>query len=121
MWNILLQLRVLLPYLARLAPLLERSLVKAAPDLSELIKPIAEIQTSSLALEAQAKNQALQLERMEQQLARLRVLHENGIEESRRFFASLQSLRRWTLALAIVTVVLLLVTAGMVAFLVTRP
>ena len=83
MWELLLQLRVLLPYLARLVPLLDRGMVRPGPDLTELTKGIAEMQTGSRDLEVQARNQALQLERIEQQMARLRVVHENSMEESR--------------------------------------
>jgi hypothetical protein len=117
MWELLLQLRVLLPYLARLVPLLDRALVKTAPDLSELTKGIAGIQDGSRDLEVQARNQALQLERIEQQMGRLRVVHENGIEESRRLYADIRSLRRWILAMAIAIVVLLLAMTGMIAYL----
>src|SRR6202167_4595761 len=118
MWELLLQLRVLLPYLARLVPLLDRALIKPAPDLTELTKGIAGIQNGSRDLEVQARNQALQLERIEQQMGRLRVVHENSIEDSRRLHADIHSLRRWMLAMAIAIVVLLLATAGMVTFLV---
>ncbi len=76
------------------------------------------MQTGSRDLEVQARNQALQLERIEQQMGRLRVVHENSIEESRRLLAEIRSLRRWMLAMAIVMVVLLVATVGMVAFLV---
>ncbi len=41
MWELLLQLRVLLPYLARLVPLLDQGILKAGPDLTELTKGIA--------------------------------------------------------------------------------
>jgi hypothetical protein len=118
MWELLLQLRVLLPYLARLVPLLDRALIKPAPDLSELTKGLAGIQNGSRDLEVQARNQALQLERIEQQMGRLRVVHENSIEESRRLYADIRSLRRWILAMAIAIVVLLLATTGMLAYLV---
>lgn len=119
MWELLLQLRVLLPYIARLVPLLDRGLLKP-PDLSEITRGIAEMQTGSRDLEVQARNQALQLERIEQQMGRLRVVHENSIADSRKLSAEVQSLRRGMLAMAIVTVVLLLTTAGMVGFLLLR-
>jgi len=118
MWELLLQLRVLLPYIARLAPLLDRGLLKPAPDLTELTKGVATMQTSSRDLEVQARNQALQLERIEQQMGRLRVVHENSIEESRKLFAEIRSLRHVLLAMAIVVVVLLLAMVGMVIYLV---
>ena len=120
MWELLLQLRVLLPYLARLVPLLDRGLLKAGPDLSEVTKGIAGIQDGSRDLEVQARNQALQLERIEQQMGRLRVVHENSIEDSRRLQTEIRSLRRWMMAMAIAIVVLLLATSGMVAFLVAH-
>ena len=59
------------------------------------------MQTGSRDLEVQARNQALQLERIEQQMGRLRVVHENSIEESRKLFAEIRSLRRWMIAMAI--------------------
>jgi hypothetical protein len=121
MWELLLQLRVLLPYLARLVPLLDRGLLKPSPDLSELTKKIGDFETGWRELEVQARNQALQLERVEQQMGRLRVVHENSIEESRRLFTEIRSLRRSLLVMAIVIVVLLLATAGMVVFLLVHP
>jgi hypothetical protein len=116
MWELLLQLRVLLPYLARLVPLLDRGLLKP-PDLTEINRGIAEMQTGSRDLEVQVRNQALQLERIEQQIGRLRVAHENNIEESRKLSAEMRSLRTSMLTMAIVMAVLLLITGGMVGFL----
>jgi hypothetical protein len=121
MWELLLQLRVLLPYLTRLVPLLDRGMGRAGPDLTELTKGIAEMQTGSRDLEVQARNQALQLERIEQQIARLRAVHENGIEESRALTAELRSFRRSMLIIAIVVVLLLAACAGMIVFVVVRP
>jgi hypothetical protein len=120
MWELLLQLRVVLPYLARLVPLLDRGILKAAPDLTELTKGVATMQTSSRDLEVQARNQALQLERIEQQMGRLRVVHENSIEESRKLVAEISALRRVFLTMSIVMAVLLGATAGMVAYLLIR-
>jgi hypothetical protein len=120
MWELLLQLRVVLPYLARLAPLLDRGIHKAAPDLTELTKGVATMQTSSRDLEVQARNQALQLERIEQQMGRLRVVHESSLEESRKLVAEIGALRRVFLTMSIVVAVLLGATAGMVAYLVIR-
>jgi hypothetical protein len=117
MWEVLLQLRVLLPYVGRLLPLLEPGMFKSGPDLTELTNGIAAMQTGSRDLEVQARNQAFQLERIEQQMSRLRVVHENSIEESRRLFDDVRSLRRWMLVMAVVMVVLLVATAGMVTFL----
>jgi hypothetical protein len=121
MWELLLQMRVLLPYIGQLVPLLDRGLGKSSSELSEVAKGIALMQTSSRDLEVQARNQALQLERIEQQLAGLRVVHENSLEESRILFAEFRSFRRSILAIAIVMVVLLAASAGMIVFLVIRP
>ena len=118
MWELLLQLRVLLPYLARIVPLLDRGLLKGSPDISELTKGFAEMKNGSRDLEVQARNQALQLERIEQQMARLRGAQENDMEESRRLSSEIRSLRSSLFAMAILLVVLLLVSVGLLTFLV---
>jgi hypothetical protein len=122
MWELLLQLRTVLPYLARLVsllePLIDRGLLKPPPVLTELNKELAAIQTGGRDLEVQVRNQALQLERIEQQMGRLQVVHENSMEESRKLYAEVQLLRRGLFAVAIVVVVLLLLCVGMVAVLV---
>jgi len=121
MWELLLQLRVLLPYLARIVPLLDRGLLKGGgQDMAELTKGIAEMQNGSRDLEVQARNQALQLDRIEQQLARLRVVHENEADERKRLSSELRSLRSWLFAMGILLVVLLLVSVGLLTFLVIR-
>jgi hypothetical protein len=119
MWELLLQLRVLLPYLTRLLPLLDPGL-RSTPDLGELTKGIAGLQNGSRDLEVQARNQALQLERIEQQMSRLRVAHENSIEESRKLLEEVRLLRSWMLGIAVVMFVLLLATIVMVTLLLTR-
>jgi hypothetical protein len=118
MWELLLQLRVLLPYLARIVPLLDRGLLKGSSEVTELSKGIAEMRDGSRDLEVQARNQALQLERIEQQMGRLRVVQENNMEESRKLFSEIRSLRSSLFALAILLVVLLLVSVGLLTFLV---
>ena len=110
MWELLLQMRVLLPYIGQLVPLLDRGLGKSSSELSEVAKGIALMQTSSRDLEVQARNQALQLERIEQQMARLRVVHENSMEESRIHCSGVPivpAVRVAVLSIAIVMVVLL--------------
>jgi hypothetical protein len=118
MWELLLQLRVLLPYLARIVPLLDRGLLKGSLEITELSKGIAEMRDGSRDLEVQARNQALQLERIEQQMARLRVVQENNMEENRKLFSEIRSLRSSLFAVAILLVVLLLVSVGLLTFLV---
>lgn len=120
MWELLLQLRSLLPYLARILPLLDRGLLKGSSDIAELSKSVAEMQNGSRDLEVQARNQALQMERIEQQMNRLRVVHENAIEDSRRLGSEIRSLRSWLFAVAILLVVLLVISVGLLTFLVIR-
>jgi hypothetical protein len=54
-------------------------------------------------------------------MAALRVVHEKSMEESRILFAELRSFRRSIFAIALVMVVLLAASVGMVLFLVVRP
>jgi cytochrome c-type biogenesis protein CcmH/NrfG len=68
-------------------------------------------------LEVQARNQALQLERIEQQVARLRVVQENNMEENRKLASEIRSLRSSLFAVAILLIVLLLVSVGLLTFL----
>lgn len=116
MWELLLQLRVLLPYLSHLAPLLERT-SKGSNELVELSRGVAIIQSGSRDLETLTRNQTLQLERMEEQLARLEAAHQNSLEESRIFFAEMRGFRLWIIRIALVTALLVGATAGMVLYL----
>jgi hypothetical protein len=119
MWEILLQLRALLPYLARLAPLLDRGL-KTPPEFAQLSHEVTVMQSGTRELEVQARNQALQLERIEQQLSRLRKSQENIIENTQKLLADARSLRRWVIAMVVMMGVLLGTAAGIVAFLLNR-
>src|SRR5271170_3851082 len=79
MWELLLQLRVLAPYLTHLIPLLERiPMTKASPELLEVTKGIAVIQTGSRELETQMRNQTLQLERIDEKVVRLQGAFEDS-------------------------------------------
>jgi hypothetical protein len=118
MWELLLQLRVLLPYLSHLVPLLDRNLAKGSPNSSDLTRGITGIENSTRDLETLTRNQTIQLERIEQQLARLRVQHEDSVAENYRFFADMRSFRRWMIVMTIVTVVILGASAGMLVFIV---
>ncbi len=121
MWELLLEMRVLLPYLGRLIPLLDGGLVKPSPDVRALHQSLAEVQTGNRDLEVQARNQALQMERIEAQMARMRVAHENAAEETSRLYAEVRTLRRTLLAMGVTTIVILLITAGLVSFLLIHP
>lgn len=119
MWELLLQMRVLLPYLARLIPLLDRGLVKAAPDLSEVHKGMHEITGSNRELGAQMQHQRLQLERIEDQLLQLREMAERNDHDRREISTQITALRAWTRALAVVGILslaILVVVAAMLFF-----
>jgi hypothetical protein len=122
MWEALLQLRVLLPYISRLLPLLDGGLAlgagKPSLDLTEVHKSLADMQTGNRELEVMTRNHAVQLERIELQMTRLRAVHENSLEESRLFFADMRSLRRWLISMGIVLMLLVLVTGSLAAYLV---
>jgi hypothetical protein len=119
MWETLLQLRELLPYLTQLVPLLDRGL-KAPPEVAQLSHEVAIIQSGSRELEVQARNQALQLERIEQQLARLRKLQETTFENSRKLLTDARTLRRWVIAMVVMMGLLIGAAAGIVTFLLSR-
>ncbi len=101
MWELIMQLRVLLPYLTRLIPLLDRGLIKAAPDLSEFRKDLQDVHTGSRDLETQVRNQALRLERMEEQFLHLRESSENTQKTVRQLSAALEALKGWLRALTV--------------------
>jgi hypothetical protein len=114
MWELLMQLRVLLPYLSSLVPLLDRGLSKIAPDLSEVRKGIGEMQAGSRDLGIQARNQMLRIEQIEVRLGRLAEAADESQRQGRDLAASLLTLTRWVRALAILTgllFVLLIVVA----------
>jgi hypothetical protein len=113
MWEVLMQLRVLLPYLSRLVPLLDRGLVKAAPDLSELHKDMQQIQAGHRQLAEQFQERALQLERIEEVSQRLREFTEREVKESRNLSERLDALTSWVRGLAILILALL---AAVIAF-----
>lgn len=101
MWELIMQLRVLLPYLTRLIPLLDRGLIKAAPDLSEFRKDLHDVHMGSRDLETQVRNQSLRLERMEEQLLHLRQTSESSQKTARQLSAALDSVKSWLRALTI--------------------
>jgi hypothetical protein len=118
-WEILLQLRALLPYLSHLTPLLERT-SKSSPELSQMARGMAAIQAGSREIETLTRNQTLQLERIEERLAHLQVAHQQVVEESRLFFAETRAFRRWVILVTVLICVLVGATAGMVAYLLSR-
>jgi hypothetical protein len=115
MWELLMQLRVLLPYLSSLVPLLDRGLSKIAPDLLEVRKGIGEMQTGSRDLGVQVRNQTLRLEQIEVQLGRFGETAQEIQRQSRDLAASVHTLTQWVRTLAILTGVLLVLLIVVVA------
>jgi predicted nucleic acid-binding Zn-ribbon protein len=127
MWELLLQLRVLLPYLTRIVPLLERLLDRSITakqlDYGAISENITAIQTGSRDLEVQARNQALQIENLEQQIVRMRTALETGQQEDRILARELKSElgelgRRLTLLASAILVLLVALTVMIVILLV---
>jgi hypothetical protein len=110
MWELLLQLRVLLPYLAKVVPLLEPLLDRAGSKpaaFDEISQSITALQTGGRDLEVQARNQALQLGRIESQLSALRTAVEANAQETRALATQTQNLgKRLTLLAAAILVLL---------------
>jgi chromosome segregation ATPase len=120
MWELLLQLRVLLPYLARLVPLIEPLVERATarqPQLPDISQTINALETGSRDLEVQARNQALHLERLAQHMERLVEAQQTAAEENRKLTAELHTLRRSVLIFGGSILVLLLALGGMTGYL----
>jgi septal ring factor EnvC (AmiA/AmiB activator) len=115
MWELLMQLRVLLPYLSSLIPLLDRGLAKIAPDLSEVRKSIGEVQTGSRDLGIQVKNQTLRLDEIEARLGRLSETAEQSQQQNRDLASSIHLLTRRVQILIVLTGLLLLLVIVMAA------
>jgi hypothetical protein len=92
MWRALLQLRVLLPYVGRLLPLLEGT--SASPGSQEFRHGIAEVLTSHRDLRLQMQDHAIQLKRVEEQLTRLRETSERNDFERAEQAEDIRSVRR---------------------------
>lgn len=121
MWELLMQLRVLLPYLGRLLPLLDGGTPKPSIDLRAFEQSVRELHTGNRDLEVQARNQALQMERIEAQMAQLRLAQQSAAQESGKVYQEIRTLRRLLLGMGILTIVLLLLTAGLVSILLIHP
>jgi len=125
MWRVLLQLRVLLPYLARMLPVLERSVLGtnvlsgAAPaqqrlDTTRLDEGLAGLEDAHKDLTVQLRNQSLELKN---QSAELKFLQEQvgwlgksldkHAQRQEEIAESIASLRRLALTWALVGVMLL--------------
>jgi hypothetical protein len=92
------QFRSLLPYAAKLLPVLTgvvvgETAIQPRPDLSALNRHFGEMQTESRGLRSRMDGQGEQLEKMQQQMTQLATDLESGRREQQELAAALRSLR----------------------------
>jgi hypothetical protein len=124
MWRVLIQLRVLLPYLAKVLPLLERSLLgtnitgHSAPaiDTSNLDREIAGVGDAQRDLNTALKAQSADIHLLQEQVALLTRSMEKDVTRNEEIAASLTSLRKLVMTSVWVISVLLALLIGLVAF-----
>ena len=123
MWRVLIQLRVLLPYLAKVLPLLERSLLgtnitgHSAPtiDTSNLDRGIAGVGEAQRDLNTTVRAQTAELRQLQEQVAALSSLAEKNLWLNEELTASLTALRKLVTTAAWVIVALLVLLIAAVA------
>lgn len=120
MWRVLLQLRVLLPYLSRLVPLLDGSSHQSAAQSQELHQGLADVQSGHRELRAHLQDQTVQMKRVEEQLERLRETTERNTLEQQELIEDLKSFAGTIKSLAFLGILLLLTNVGLVIYLVVR-
>ena len=122
MWKILLQLKPLLPYLARLLPLLDIGIIPAqnAGLSNEVRQAIAKIQTIQRDVDIAVQDQVVQLKRLEQELARLRDASETYAQAQEKLGQEVQSIAKLVRIAGIGLAILLLVLVVMTGMLLIR-
>jgi hypothetical protein len=125
MWRVLLQLRVLLPHLARLLPLLERvvlgtSAVRAASslDTSRFDQGLQGIEASHEDLSLQLKNQAAEIKFLNEQLTWLGKTVEKDGRKQEQIAEGVEILKKSVRAWGIAIVILLVIVIGAIGSLV---
>jgi hypothetical protein len=123
MWRVLLQLRVLLPYLAKVLPLVERGLLgtnitghAASVDTSHFDRGIAATQAAQRDMSTALVSQSADIKLLHEQLASLGTSLERQSTRQEEFAAAITSLTQVVKTGAWVIVVLLLVLIGLVGF-----
>ena len=124
MWQILLQLRVLLPYLSRLLPLLEGTLARSGTarsainiDTSHFEQSLSVIESAHRDLGLQVQTQTSQIKHMQEQLTWLSTAVERDALKNDEIAIAVQTLARSLRIMLVVTSLLLLILIGMVAYL----
>jgi hypothetical protein len=128
MWRVLLQLRVLLPYLAKVLPLVERGLLgtnvlgQVAPqgaskiDTSNLEREIAGVGEAQRDLNTAVKAQTVELRELQEQVAVLTTSVEKNLLQNEDVAANVASLRKLVATSVWVIFVLLALLIAAVAF-----
>ncbi len=128
MWRVLLQLRVLLPYLARVLPLLERGVLgtnvlgggashAASADTSRFDRGIEDLQGAHRDLTTLLKSQTADIQQLQEQMTWLSRSLELETQRQEEISESVAALRRLVRAWAILVTVLLVALLGAVLFL----
>ena len=120
MWRVLLQLRVLLPYLSRLVPLLDGTAHQGAAQSQELQKGVAEVQTGHRELRTQLQDQSVQLKRVEEQVERMRETTERNTLEQQELVEDLKAFEGTVKKLAALGILLVLSNVGLLIYVVVR-
>lgn len=120
MWRVLLQLRVLLPYLSRLVPMLDGSFHQSTAQTHELQSGLSEVQSGHKELRLQLQDQTVQMKRVEEQLERLREATERNTQEQQELIEDLKSFRGTIKALAAIGILLMLGNSGLLIYLLVR-
>ena len=132
-WRSLMHLKLLLPYVSKLLPILEGNFSSAlAPvpaarieklDLSEIHSAVETVNRGFLDLQAgnrdirtQVQEQSTQLKRIDDQLIRLRESTERNTMEHQELVEDLRSASKLVRGLSTVMIVLMIVVTAMVAF-----
>ena len=123
MWRVLLQLRVLLPYLSRLLPLMEATVGRSLgsrPDLhldtSHFDSGLDGLESTQRELAAQIQGQSSDIRQMQEQLAALNSAAEAARRRQEELASTIQGVRKLLLTLLITAPVLLLIIIGMLVF-----
>ena len=126
MWRLLLQLRTLVPHLARILPLLERAVLgtnvlssssQANLDTSRFDRGIEGLHEAHRDLTTQLKNQATDIKQLQEQMTWLSRSLELETQRQEEISEGVAALRRLVRAWGIVFVVLLALLIGAVVFL----
>jgi septal ring factor EnvC (AmiA/AmiB activator) len=115
MWRSLLQLRVLLPYVSRLLPLLDSGFAPA-PDTRHFDQSVAEVQASHRELTQQVQDQSAHLKRVEEQLTKLRESIDRNAVDSEQITHDIRALGRTVRLLGGIAIALLVIVIGLVSF-----